>query len=106
MDKILNNGHTEQVTENTEKACWYLPVFGVTHPEKPGQVCCVFDSSATYNEVSLNDVLLTGPDCINNLLSVLLCFHREPVAVVGDVEQMFYNFYVRKDHRDFLRFLW
>lgn len=56
--------------------------------------------------MSLNDVLLTGPDLNNSLLGVLLRFRREAVAVIADIEQMFHSFIVREDHRDFLRFLW
>lgn len=33
-------------------------------------------------------------------------FRKEQVAVTADIEQMFYSFVVREDHRDFLRFLW
>lgn len=66
----------------------------------------VFDSSAKFNNVSLNDVLLKGPDITNNLQGILLRFGREEIAVIGDVEQMFYTFKVKIDHRDYLRFLW
>lgn len=54
----------------------------------------------------LNDVLLSGPDLNNTLLGVLLRFRKEPIAFTGDVQQMFYCFLVREDHRDYLRFLW
>ena len=51
-------------------------------------------------------MLLTGPDLTNRLLGVLLRFRQEPVAVVSDVRQMFYCFYVNREHRNYLRFLW
>lgn len=86
--------------------CWYLPIFGVYHPQKPGQIRVVFDSSAKHAGVSLNDVLLSGPDLNNTLIGVLIRFRKEPIAVTADVKQMFYCFTVREDHRDFLRFLW
>ena len=35
-----------------------------------------------------------------------LRFRQEPVAVVADVQQMFYCFYVNREHRNYLRFLW
>lgn len=59
-----------------------------------------------FNNVSLNDVLLKGPDITNNLQGILLRFRREEIAVIGEVEQMFHNFKVKIDHRNYLRFLW
>ncbi len=66
----------------------------------------VFDSSAPYQGISLNDVLLSGPDLNNTLLGVLLRFRKEQVAISADIQQMFYSFVVREDHRNYLRFLW
>lgn len=86
--------------------CWYLPIFGVYHPQKPDKIRVIFDSSTQHQGISLNDVLLTGLDLNNSLLGVLLRFRREPVTVVVDIEQMFHSFIVREDNRDFLRFLW
>ena len=107
MGKILVNNHAEvaQVLEDDEE-CWYLPSFGVYHPQKPGQIRVVFDSSAKHLGVSLNDVLLTGPDLNNSLLGVLMRFRKEKVAILADIQQMFHCFLVREDHRNYLRFLW
>lgn len=41
-----------------------------------------------------NDVLLSGPDLMNNLYGVLLRFRRESIAIMADIEQMFYCFLV------------
>ncbi|XP_034547118.1 uncharacterized protein LOC117818374 isoform X1 [Notolabrus celidotus] len=90
----------------TEQERWYLPIFGVYHPQKKDQIRVVFDSSAKHEGLCLNDVLLKGPDMNNSLLGVLLRFRKEPVAVMADVQKMFYCFTVREEHRDFLRFLW
>ncbi|CAC5374733.1 unnamed protein product [Mytilus coruscus] len=49
---------------------------------------------------------MTGPNLTNNLLGVLIRFRSEKVAVIADLQQMFYSFYVRSDHRDYLRFVW
>ena len=43
---------------------------------------------------------------MNNLIGVLMRFCQENIAVMCDVEQMFYSFYIDPAHRDFLRFLW
>lgn len=66
----------------------------------------VFDSSAKFNGLCLNSVMMTGPDLTNSLLGVLLRFRKEAIAITADVEQMFYNFRVKKSHRNFLRFIW
>ncbi len=66
MEKLFENKHAEKAPPvNEEHKCWYLPSFGVYHPQKPEQICVVFDSSTQQHGVSLNSVLLTGPD-LNN----------------------------------------
>ncbi len=77
------------------------------HPKKPNQIRVVFDSSAQHNGVSLNDVLLTGPDLNNTQqVGVLIRFRKEAIAFTADIEQMFYCFLLREEDRNFLRFLW
>ncbi|XP_048586639.1 uncharacterized protein LOC125568412 [Nematostella vectensis] len=66
----------------------------------------VFDSSCEFDGVSLNKVLLPGPDLMNNLIGVLMRFRKEEVAVMCGVEQMFHSFHLNPEHRNFLRFLW
>lgn len=82
------------------------PSFGVYHHQKPEKIRVVFDSSAQCCNVSLNDMLPKGPDLNNTLVGVLMRFRSDPYAVMADVEQMFHNFLVREDHRNYLRFLW
>lgn len=77
MDKIFENNHAEvapPLCENEE--CWYLPLFGVYHPKKPNHIRNVFDSSAKFNGVSLDYILLSGPDLSNSLLGVLMQFEK------------------------------
>ncbi|XP_014676742.1 PREDICTED: uncharacterized protein LOC106816632 [Priapulus caudatus] len=105
MKKVIDSGAAE-VALPTEEEVWYLPIFGVYHPKKPDKIRGVFDSSAVYEGVSLNGTLLSGPNLTNSLLGILLRFRKDAYAITGDIEQMFYSFLVREDHRDFLRFLW
>ena len=109
MQKIFGNDHAEIVPQEDlrpDKLCWYLPHFGVYHPKKKDKIRVAFDSAAESNGVSLNKLLLSGPDLTNNLLGVLLRFCQDPVVLVGDIEQMFHSFNVKEEFRDFLRFLW
>lgn len=107
MKNMLDNKHAELAPPcDKNKETWYLPTFGVYHPQKPEKIRVVFDSSAQFEGVSLNDVLLTGPDLNNTLVGVLLRFRKDLIAITADIEQMFYCFVVQEEHRDYLRFLW
>ena len=110
MRNLISNGHAEKVQESDERgvhnSVWYIPHHGVYHPQKPDKIRVVFDCSASFDGESLNSHLLQGPDLTNKLLGVICRFRQEPVAVMCDIEQMFYQFRVSKDHRNYLRFLW
>lgn len=66
----------------------------------------VFDCSATFQDVSLNDHLLTGPDLTNSLVGVLCRFRKGSIAFMCDIEKMFHQFHVKTEDQDYLRFLW
>lgn len=107
MQGMLAKGHAEKAPPlRKDEEAWYLPIFGVYHQRKRDKLRIVFDSAAKFDGICLNDVLLSGPDLTNNLLGILLRFRREHVAVLADIEQMFYGFKVDKEHRNYLRFFW
>ena len=74
MDKVLKRGAAEIAPKDIPGECWYLPLFGVYHPRKPDQIRGVFDSSAIFEDVSLNRLLMSGPDLTNNLVGVLCVY--------------------------------
>lgn len=45
---------------------WFLPIFPVTHPNKPEKIRMGFDAAAKVSGVSLNPFLLAGPDLLAN----------------------------------------
>ncbi|KAJ8351224.1 hypothetical protein SKAU_G00227000 [Synaphobranchus kaupii] len=108
MDDIISRGDAERVPEEeiNSSPAWYIPHHGVYHPQKPGKIRVVFDCSARFQETSLNDHLLTGPDLTNTLVGVLCRFRKGSVAVMCDVERMFHQFQVKREDQDYLRFLW
>jgi hypothetical protein len=65
----------------------------------------VFDCAAKSGGISLNDLVMRGPDLLNAGLGVLLRFRCGPVAFKGDIEGMFNQVKVTPDNRDMMRFL-
>ncbi|XP_049419820.1 uncharacterized protein LOC125880984 [Epinephelus fuscoguttatus] len=107
MEEMVSKGYAEPAPAASEgESAWYIPHHGVYHPRKPNKLRVVFDCSAKFNGISLNDTLLTGPDLINSLVGVLCRFRREEVAVICDIEKMFHQFHVSPETRNYLRFLW
>ncbi|XP_065942625.1 uncharacterized protein [Magallana gigas] len=93
MQGIFDSGHAEIAPPvQPGQECWYLPIFGVYHPKKKDKIRVVFDSSCKHDGISLNDVLMLGPDLMNRLDGVLMRFRKEPIAVIADIQQMFFCF--------------
>ena len=53
---------------------WILPEHGVINPNKPGKLRRVSNAKSKFKGVCLNDMLLTRPDLICNLLGVITRF--------------------------------
>ena len=77
----------------------YIPHHCVFSKGKPGKIRVVFDAGAKYNNTSLNEHLLKGPELLNNLVSILMRFCLGQFAVVGGIEQMFHQVKVRETDR-------
>ena len=106
MKELSENNNAEVASAlQTIEECCYLSIFGIYHPKKPGQIRCVFDSSATFEGLSLNNVLMSGPDLTNSLIGVLMRFRTEQIGIMADIQKMFYSFTVRENHWNFLCFL-
>lgn len=109
INQMLDRGFAEKVPpeelNNQNGNIWYLTHHAVHHKVKK-KIRVVFNCSLKFNGVSLNDELLQGPDLANNLLGVLLRFRDGNVAVIADIEKMFYQVRVPENQRNFLRFLW
>ncbi|KAJ8040898.1 hypothetical protein HOLleu_15336 [Holothuria leucospilota] len=105
LDKVYAVQITDEELRRDDGKVWYIPHHGVYHPQK-GEIRVVFNCAAKFQGISLNDRLLQGPDPTNSLVGVLLRFRLEQIALMADIEAMFYQVQVQKDHCDLLRFLW
>lgn len=79
---------------------------GLIIKKKPDKLRVVFDCSAKFCGISLNDTLLKGPDLINSLIGVLCRFRRESVAIICDIERVLHQFLIVPEHPSYLRYLW
>ena len=109
MEKVVTNGYAEEVPtselQRNDGKVWYIPHHGVNHP-KTGKFRVVFDCSSTFHGVSLNNQLLQGPNLTSDLLTILISFREEAVALNSDIEAMFYQVLVPKEDCDCMRYYW
>ena len=80
MQIILRKGYAEEVPkeeiENNSRI-WYIPHHPVFNPKKPEKLRIVYDCAASYSGVSLNRVLMQGPDLVNSIVSANLISKRK-----------------------------
>ncbi|XP_062538276.1 uncharacterized protein LOC134206566 [Armigeres subalbatus] len=58
------------------------------------------------NGISLNSMLLKGPDLVQPLPEILYGFRERKIAVVGDIMEMFHQLKMRREDRYSQLFLW
>ena len=89
IDEYVEKGYArklsaEEAAVETPRT-WYLPHFAVTNPNKPNKIRLVFDAAARSHGVSLNDLLLPGPDQLSSLTGILLKFCERRIGLGGDI---------------------
>ena len=73
MNNMVAQGYAELVTyANSDKLAWYILHHGVYNFEKKTKLRVALDCSANFQEKSLHDYLLQGPDLTNSLIGVLI----------------------------------
>ena len=108
MRSHLKNGYIRVADDSCgeDGRKWFLPVFNVHNPAKPGKVRLVFDCAAKFEGVSLNDRLLSGPDLTAPLVMVLQQFRTRRIGVSGDLQDMYHRVYIREEDRCSQKFVW
>lgn len=83
MNDLLDKGYATKVPENQlrrhDERIWFIPHHGIQHPKKR-KLRVVFDYTASFQGVSLNNQLLQGPDLTNTLIGVVTRFRKETSA--------------------------
>ena len=109
----VKNGFAHELTELELKNLCDEPKYFVPHhpvfkeTSTSTKIRIVFDASAKYcNGNSLNDCLLKGPNLLPDIAAVLLRFRMHRIALNGDLQKMFCQTAVTKDHQRYQLYLW
>ena len=106
MGELFSNGHAVSIDEAEEDRygkIWYISHFCVTTSNK---FRVVFDCSAKFQGVCVNDFLYKGANMRNNLIGVLTGFRTYMCALISDIRKLYYQCVVKNKHQHLLRFLW
>ncbi|XP_055910928.1 uncharacterized protein LOC129945299 [Eupeodes corollae] len=110
IEEYLKKGYARKLNDyevnNSKTRSWYLPIFPVLNPNKPDKLRIVWDAAAKVEGVSLNSCLITGPDDVPSLPSVLFRFREKKIAITGDIREMFHQVKILEDDKNAQRFLW
>ena len=93
-------------SEEIPSTVWILPEHGVTNPNKPGKLRRVSNAKHEFKGACLNEMLLSRPDLISNLLAVICRFRERKYLINADIESKYMQVSVRPEDRKFLRFIW
>ena len=109
ITQYLEKSYIRKIDPTEEKPAkrWYLPHFPVVRLDRATtKTRIVFDASAKFGGISLNDVIYQGPKLQRDLNDVLLRFRRHPVALICDIAEMYLRIEVAPKDRSCQRFLW
>ncbi|GFX66694.1 integrase catalytic domain-containing protein [Trichonephila clavipes] len=110
IDDYVREGIVERTSCDSllDSQGFYLPHHAVIRSDKTtSHIRIVFDGSAHEDgQSSLNQSLYTGPNLHPNILELLLCFSKSPVAFTADVKSAFLQIELDFRDRDFTRFFW
>ena len=109
MDEYIKLGHMSKVDFNQiNENHYFLPHHCVFKPDSTTTKLRVFfDASAkTSSNVSLNDILSTGPTIQDELFTNLLRFRLHRYVFTADIEKMYRQILVHEDDRRFQLILW
>ena len=91
---------------------WSGPVWYISHLIAPNPhsvttpVRLVWNSSQRFRGQSLNDLLLKGPDVLNDIRAVLMRFRQGVFAALGDIKKMYNSVWLEDQEVHLHRFLW
>ncbi|XP_055605793.1 uncharacterized protein LOC129753966 [Uranotaenia lowii] len=96
----------EELDDMDPRRVWYLPLGVVINPKKPSKIRIFCDAAAKVDGISLNTMLIPGPDMLTSLPQVLFGFREKCIAICADLREMFHQVKIRKEDCNSQRILW
>ncbi|XP_026051529.1 uncharacterized protein LOC113038382 [Carassius auratus] len=98
---------SEEVLQNWTGPVWYICHLIAPNPHSVSTpVRLVWNSSQKYKGLSLNDILIKGPDVLNPIRAVLLRFQTGVYAALGEIRKMYNSVWLEDQEVHLHRFLW
>ncbi|XP_055768950.1 uncharacterized protein LOC129844827 [Salvelinus fontinalis] len=98
---------TKELIASWKGPVWYVSHLVAANPHSlTTPVRLVWNSSQKFRGVSMNDLLLKGPDVLNPIRAVLLRFRRGVNAALGDIKKMYNSVWLEDLEMHLHRFLW
>ncbi|KAL4005116.1 hypothetical protein ACER0C_004829 [Sarotherodon galilaeus] len=98
---------SKEVLQSWTGPVWYISHLIVPNPHSVSTpVRLVWNSSQKYRGLSLNDILIKGPDVLNPIRAVLLRFRAGVYAALGDIHKMYNSVWLEDREVHLHRFLW
>lgn len=98
---------TREVIDSWNGPIWYVSHLVAPNPHSTTTpVRLVWNSSQKFKGLSMNDLLLKGPDVLNPIRAVLLRFRKGVFAALGDIKKMYNSVWLEEREVHLHRFLW
>lgn len=98
---------SKEVLQSWTGPVWYISHLIALNPHSISTpVRLVWNSSQKYRGLSLNDMLIKGPDVLNPIRAVLLRFRAGVFAALGDIQKMYNSVWLEEKEVHLHRFLW
>ncbi|KAG5666218.1 hypothetical protein PVAND_017597 [Polypedilum vanderplanki] len=108
---LIKENYVRLATEKDLKTewtnIWYLPMSIVANVNKvPVKYRNVYDASAKFQGISLNDRLLMGPNLLVDILRPIFHMRMNKIAFTCDVKSMFHRIAICERDQQCQRILW
>ncbi|KAL0165741.1 hypothetical protein M9458_037585, partial [Cirrhinus mrigala] len=98
---------TKDVMDSWKGAVWWVSHLIAPNPHSATTpIRLVWNSSQEFGGVSMNSILLKGPDVLNPIRAVLLRFREGEHAAIGDITKMYNSIWLEEQEVHVHRFLW